>query len=418
MKIGKYLLGLTLAIGLSTNAQEADECTRYKAIAGNAYKVKNYVKVTWAYNKAQEECESLDLKFYNPYIYSVKMAKRNAPDNETKAAYLDTLIMVYESAQKSHGVREEWQSYLGYSYLSQGKPGYMEKADAAYAIGIHHDGPKANEGMLKQYYANIYNLWVQEKDEEKKSTYKKRLITEFFTLSEYINGGDMNPEVLDFLNTYLDKAVTNCDSILPEISKFMNQLPSNLEAKKSSVNNFMELLENKDCTSSKEYEMLVDTIIDIDPSIGAVIAKAKLLRAKNKTNDAVKVYKEALELAQEEDEKSDIELAIAQTYFDGRNYKSAYSAGVAVSGENSKKGYAIAAKSVNASMNDCGASTFDRKANNYYAVELAEKAGDSRLADAYKKQCPTSSDIFNETLEVGDEIKLDCWGKTFKIVIY
>jgi hypothetical protein len=69
-------------------------------------------------------------------------------------------------------------------------------------------------------------------------------------------------------------------------------------------------------------------------------------------------------------------------------------------------------------MNECGVSTFERKANNYYAVELAEKSGNGRLVTAYKAQCPTSTDIFNEDKEVGESVSLDCWGKTYKIQEY
>ena len=416
MKVVKFLLGTVFAISMVAVAQD-DECTRYKAIAGNAYQAKNYEKVTMAYNKAQVECGMLDMKFYNPYIYSVKMAMRNAQEKADKMAYLDTLINVYEIAQKTHGVQKEWKSYQGYSYLTRGQEGDLYRADSAYQIGIHHDGVKANEGMLQQYYSNIYNLMVKSEGEVRES-FKKRLITEYFQLSEYINKGEMKPEIIDFLSIYLDKAVTDCESILPSINTFMQELPADVEAKKASVNNFMELLEKKNCTTSPEYAMLVDTIIAIDPSLGAVLAKAKLLIAQGKSNDAIKVFKEALDMASDEDEISDIEYEIAVTHFKNRNYKAAHNAGVAVTGQNSKKGYEVAAKSVNAMMNDCGASTFDRKANNYYAVELAEKSGNSTLVSAYKKQCPTSSDAFNEGLEAGDEVKLECWGKTFKITFY
>jgi hypothetical protein len=417
MKGISFLVGVAVFLGFSVNAQD-DECTRYKAIAGNAYQIKNYEKVTMAYNKAQLECKTLDMKFYNPYIYSVKMAMRNAPDDAAKLAYLDTLINVYETAQATHGMQKQWQSYLGYSYLTRANDGDLERADTAYSIGIHHDGPKANEGMLQQYYANIYNLMVKSEDEAVVSSYKKRLITEFFQLSEYVNKGEMKPEIMDFLSIYLDKAVTDCDAVLPSIREFMTELPNDVETKKLTVSNFMSLLEKKDCTTSPEYAMLVDTIIAIDPSVGAVLAKAKLLLAQNKTSEAVGVFKEALEMTSDPDQVSDIEYEIASAYFRTRNYKSAHNAGLAVSGKNSSKGYEVAAKAVNAMMNDCGASTFDRKANNYYAVELAQKSGNSALVNAYKNQCPTSSDAFNEGLEAGDEVTLECWGRIFKIEFY
>lgn len=418
MKFGKLILGTLLFIGSTALVAQEDECTRYKAIAGNAYKVKDYQKVTMAYIKALEHCESLEMVFYNPFIYAIKKSMKDAPDAETEAKYLDTLIYVYGEAQKTHGIQKDWQAYLGYYYLKQGKPGYMQKADEAYKIGIHFEGKDVNVGMLKQYYANIYNLWVQETDEAKKAEYKKRLITEYFKLSEYVSKGEMDPETMDFLSIYMEKAITDCESMLPEINTFMKDLPSDKDTKLGMVKNFMALIEKQECTDSKEYAMLVDTIIAIDPSVDAVLAKSKLQLAQGKTSDAIKSFEKALEMSKDAEQKSDIELEIAMAYFRARSYNAAHDAGVRVSGKNSGKGYEIAAKSVNALMNDCGVSTFDRKANNYYAVELAKKSGNSSLIDAYKKQCPTSSDLFNEDKEVGEEVYLDCWKKTYTIELY
>lgn len=418
MKFGKLILGTLLFIGSTALVAQEDECTRYKAIAGNAYKVKDYQKVTMAYNKALENCESLEMVFYNPFIYSIKKSMKDAPDAETEAKYLDTLISVYEEAQKTHGVQKDWQAYLGYYYLKQGKPGYMQKADEAYQIGIHFEGKDVNVGMLKQYYANIYNLWVQETDEAKKAEYKKRLITEFFKLSDYVSKGEMDPETIDFLSIYMEKAITDCESMLPEINTFMKDLPAEKEAKKGMVKNFMALIEKQECTDSKEYAMLVDTIIAIDPSVDAVLAKAKLLLAQNKTSDAINTFEKALGMSKDAEQKSDIELEIAMAYYRAGNYRSAHDAGIRVSGKNSGKGYEIAAKSVNSLMNSCGVSTFDRKANNYYAVDLAKKSGNSSLVEAYKSQCPNSSDLFNEDKEVGEKVTLDCWDKTYTIELY
>ncbi len=417
MKFAKLLLGATLFLGMSVFAQD-DECTRYQAIAGNAYQVKNYEKVTAAYNRALIECGGLEMKFFNPYIYSIKQAMGKAPDAAGKAAYLDTLIYVYEKAQEQHGIQKDWQSYLAYYYLTQGKPEAMEKADVAYQVGIHFDGVKANEGMIKQYYANIYNLWAQTSDEEKKSAYKKRIITEYFKLNEYVSKGGMKSDVSDFLSIYMDKVANDCSVITPEINNFLSELPQDVEFKKVMVNNFMALLESKDCTSSKEYAMLVDTIIKIDPTVGAVLAKAKLLTAQGKVSEAVKTFESALEMTTDAAQKSEIELSIAESYYKARSYKAAHNAGLRVSGAQSARGYEIAAGSVNAMMNDCGASTFERKANNYYAVELAEKSGKSKLVEAYKSQCPSSSDLFNVGKDVGESVTLDCWGRIMTVKLY
>ncbi len=418
MKFKNLLLMLTVFASTLVTAQDADECKRYQAIAGNAYKAKEYKKVTRSYVIAHKECEGLDMVFYNPFVYSVKRSMKSAESEETEKAYLDTLIQVYEWAQEEHGDQPDWKSYQAYSYLKQGKPGNMKKADRAYQIGIHHDAEEVNKGFLKQYYANLYNLWVQAKDKDKKAGYKKRLISEYFKLSDYASKGDMGASTIDFLSKYMSRVVRNCEDLLPEISLFMDELPQEKATKKSTVKNFMSLLEDKGCTGSDEYAMLVDTIIAIDPSTDAVLAKAKLQMAQGDVNDAIQTFEKAKNMSSDADQKSDIELEIANAYYRAGRFKSAHNAGLGVSGKNSSKGYSIAAKSVNAMMNQCGVSTFDRKANNYYAVELAQKAGNNALVQRFKKQCPTSSDIFNQDMEEGDEVTLSCWGKTFKVKAY
>lgn len=424
MKIGKLILGalFSLSLGLVGFAQEgggADECTRYKAIAGNAYKAKEFEKVTRSYIKAQKECGTLEMVFYNPFIYSVQQSMNNATDDSIRAAYLDTLIMVYESAQETHGMQKDWQAFLGYYYMMQGKPGNMKKADAAYQIGIHHEAEKVNKGFLQQYYVNLYNLWVQEQDEKLKEKYKKRIITEYFKLSDYANKGSMGAEISDFVTVYMERAVTDCESIVPEIESFMKELPQEVEAKKSTVKNFMALLEKQECTSSKVYASLVDTIIAIDPSVDAVLAKAKLQISRGNSNGAIVTFRQALGMAENADQKSDIEFEIANAYFRARNFRAAHTAGIAITGKNAGRGYEIAAQSVSALSNDCGVSTFERKSNYYYAVELAEKSGNGALITSMKSQCPTSSDIFNEDKSVGETVTLECWNnRTFTIKTY
>lgn len=410
----------TLSLGFFTYAQDdnADECTRYKAIAGYAYKAKEYEKVTRSYIRALKECDGLEMVFFDPFIYSVGQSMRNATDEAIKNAYLDTLIYVYEVGQKQHGIQDRWQVQLGYSYLTQGKPGNMKKADEAFNKGVHFEKEKVNKGYLQLYYQNLFNLWVQEQDAKVKADYKARLIADFFILSDYGNKGNMGADLNDFLAAYLDKAVTDCASILPDINNFMKNLPADKEAKKATVKNFMSLLEDKKCTDSKEYVMLVDTIIAIDPSVDAVIAKGKMLASQKKMSDAVATFRKALGMAENAEQKSDIEYEIAKAYYNAGSYRSAHDAGIAVTGKNSAKGYEISARSVNALMNECGVSTFERKANNYYAVELAEKSGNGSLISSLKAQCPSSNDIFNEDKSVGDQVTLSCWGKSYTIVKY
>src|SRR5690554_8211103 len=103
------------------------------------------------------------------------------------------------------------------------------------------------------------------------------------------------------------------------------------------VKNFMELLEGQNCTKSNEYAMLVDTIIAIDPSVDAVLAKAKLKLSRGNTSGAVNSFKDALGVEETASTKTDIELEIASAYYRSGSYRAAHNRGLAIAGKKSAK---------------------------------------------------------------------------------
>ena len=114
----------------------------------------------------------------------------------------------------------------------------------------------------------------------------------------------------------------SCEDILPELNGFMSSLPADKEAKKKTVNNFLTLLKEKGCTESDEYEMLIDTIISIDNTIDAVLAKAQLLQVKKRFKESIGVYRDAIEMTELDSIKNEIMLSILNIqYADMNAYK-------------------------------------------------------------------------------------------------
>jgi hypothetical protein len=73
----------------------------------------------------------------------------------------------------------------------------------------------------------------------------------------------------------------------------------------------------------------------------------------------------------------------------------------------------IAADCVAKTANNCGASTFNRKCNYYYAAQLALKAGNPGAAEKYKANAPSSDEIFNNNSP--STVTLECWGVTVDV---
>lgn len=414
MKLRNLIVGAaTLLIGATSFAQ--DECLKQYVIATDAMRVQNYEKAGTAFIKGEQICDDYDKDKYSYMISCFEQNYANATTAEAQAAHLDTLIGAYERAQVKHGATADWSLRQGYYNLIT-TPANRVAGDKALKTGVDISKEKTDQAYIDAYYGNLYALWLEETDPEKKAAYKKRMIEEYFVMIDYINTAKMSPQTLESINSKLDYAITKCEEVLPDINMYMQSLPEEKDARLATVKNYMTLIERKNCTDSKEYESLVQEIVKIDPTAEAQNALAKLYRAQKKYSQASDAFMKAIEMSDDADFKSDNLYAIAKMHYDRGSYKAAHNAGLKVTGKRKNDGLKIAGNSVVKTANECGARTVDRKANYYYAVELFERAGASSAAA--KKGCPSASDLFNQNIKVGDKTTLECWGKTVTFKVY
>lgn len=415
MTLKNFLLGATIATAFFAKAQEETEqereCKRMRFLAGEAVNVQNFKEASMYYIKGEKICGNYDKANYTRLLGSLQNAVNQETDPKARAKYIDTLLSFYDKVEPLGYTNKSTSMLRGLFYLQATTPNSV-KADQYMREGILNDGVKTNEAYIQYYYQNLYALYAAATD---KVEYKKRLINEYFSLSKLIGDAKMSVKTQEAINSLFNEVVRSCDDILPELKVFMTSLPQELETKKATVNNFIKLLEEKGCDDSKEYEMLIDTLIKVDPSVSAVIAKAKGLRSKKRYADAIATYKDAKGMTTDAEMKEDIEYAIAEIQLQMGSYKAAYSTAMGVNGKNKSKALSIAAKAVYNTAMDCGVSTFDRKCNYYYAAELADRAGDGSMASKARANFPTSSEIFDEGKAKGQSVSLSCWGVSVTI---
>ena len=416
MKIAKLLFGtLFLTSSFAGMAQESDqekECLRMRFLAGEELKIKNYAAATTYYIKGEQICGGYDKANYDRMIGTISNTIATETDKAKKTLYIDTLVGVYDRAEEK-GMYDVANDLKRATYIIQATKPNRAKADELYARGIHKEGTSATEAHISYYYYNMYVIFT-EVAADKKPALKQRLITEYFFLSKLISSANMSVKAQENLTTYFNGVVKSCDDILPELKGFMSSFPQEIEAKKASVNNFITLLEAKQCTSSKEYEMLIDTLIYIDPSIGAVEAKAKLLLTKKKYSEAIGAYKDARGMTSDADKKDELDYKILVIMFSEQNsYKSAYNAALNASGKYKSESLKIAAQCVYNMADGCGSSTFERKCNYIYAAQLADRAGEGGLAAKYRAAGPTQDEVFENG--GASTVTLSCWGVTVSV---
>jgi hypothetical protein len=412
MKIANLLLGtFVVTAAFSLQAQEETEqereCKRMRFLAQEENKIKNYAGAATYYLKGETLCGGYDAANYDRMIGTLRNAVATETDKTRKAAYTDTLVAAYDRQEKA-GFYDPKNDLIRATFIVQTTKPDRAKADELYNRGIHAEGMAVNEAHVSYYYYNLY-VHYTEVPAEKKADLKKRLIADYFFLSKMIGAQNMSVKTQENLLAYFNGVVKSCDDILPELKGFMSSLPQEIESKKASVNNFILLLEMKSCTESKEYGMLIDTLIYIDPSVNAIIGKAKYLKAQKKFSESISTLKEAKGMADAE-QKEEIEYMILDImYTDQKNYKGAYGVAMDISGKYRSTALKMAAGAVAQTANSCGSSTFERKANYLYAAQLAERAGDSGAAARYRNSGPTDGDWFEAGVS---SVTLSCWGVT------
>lgn len=344
-------------------------------------------------------------------IQTIRNTVATEKDKARKKLYIDTLVSAYDRVEQK-GFFNSAEASIRAMYILQSSAPNREKADSLFTLAFQEKN-SFKDAQLSYYYYNLYTMYSRAKDAQKEN-FKKRMISDYFSLSRKIENEGFKARTLETMTNYFNTVVRTCDDILPELLGFMSDLPQEKDKKKKSVTNFLNLLKEKQCTESDEYAMLIDTIISIDNTVDAVLAKADLLRVKKKYKASIDVFRTALEMADNDTLRGDVKLSILEIQYNNLNsFKSAYNTAMSISGLNRSKALMVASNCVARLANTCGSSTFDRKCNYYYAAQLATNAGESSLAAKYRESCPSSDEIFSNNSP--SQVTLSCWGVTVDV---
>ncbi len=412
MKLEKLLLGTLIVIGFASYAQDEDqerECTRMRFLAGEELKIKNYTGASMYYLKGEQICGGYDAANYARLIGSLRNAINSVQEKDQKTAYIDTLVATYQRAEDA-GAYDKADDLIRASFILQSSAPNRQKADELFRRGIDAGGLSVNEAYVSYFYYNTYAMYAEAPTPE----LKKRMIAEYFELSTLISKANMSVKTQETITGYFNAVVRTCEDILPDLKGYIENLPEDPEVKKAAVLNFISLLDKKECTESAEYFQLIDIYVEIDPnSFDAQMMKAKALMGKNKYSDAIATLRKAKELAPDSEKAQEINYEIARAQYSSGSYSAAYTTAMSVSGAMKGKALVIAGQSVGKNANNCGSSTFERKCNYIYAVQLLEQArnlGESTggTISSFKANYPTDGEKFENGSPAS--VSLSCYG--------
>jgi tetratricopeptide (TPR) repeat protein len=418
-KMKHLLFGTALLISNVVEAQGGAtsgpeyECNRYRLFGSEAVKKSNFAEAAMNYNIAEKYC-TFDKAGYTRLIDCYRNAIGKETDPAKKKLLVDTLLTAYDRAEAKVGADDSWFLNRGYFQVTSSAPDY-KKADLNLATGIQKAGTTVQDAYVITYFNNINKLYTLATVPADKEALKKRILAEYSVLSKLVVDAKLKPETQTSLAGVFNSVLKVYADFLPDLKKSMTSFPQEKEAKKAAVNSLMKIMETKKWQENKEYEMLADTLLNIEPSADAYFAKGKLMMSKKRNQDALDAFRKAKEYNPSAEAKSEMEYYTFTIYGSTGRKKEAFDLAKGLDGKYRAEGLKYRAQYVGSSVNSCGTSTFDRKCNYYYAYQLAQEAGASNLMSAYKKNFPTKTEIFKEGKKVGDSVSLSCWGVSVTI---
>ena len=410
------LVGVILS-SLNVNAQDnfgADEqkCKENLSMFREYYKQNNfadaYTPWMWTFKNCPESSQNI-------YKNGPKIIKEKIKtDKGNQAAYIDTLMMVFD--QRIKYFKEEGyvlglkgfelveidktrsQEALGYLQQSLDLEGNNASVQAVYGymramINLKQSGTKTKADVLEAYalVSGIIDFNI---------TNKSKAAEDFIKYSEIIE---------ELFTPY-----ANCDDLIGLFSQKFDPTTDDVNWLKKVT----KLLSDKKCTDSDLFFKASSRLYELEPTASSADKMSKMSIAKGKTSDAIKFAKESINLEEDVDTKAKYYLALADAYRSSGSYSLARTAVYSALELKSEWGeaYINLGNIYVAGAKGCG-SDFENQTVYWIAVDAFKQALSdpetkdraSKSINTYSKYFPTKETCFFNGITANSKHTVGCW---------
>ncbi|WP_274475188.1 tetratricopeptide repeat protein [Mangrovimonas aestuarii] len=439
-----FFMGLSLGY-----AQQDEECMTKLSIFHEYVKAKNYDAAYGPWKDVREKCPKLNIATYSDGEKILEHKIENSSGAE-QVANINDLLKLYDQRLENFPDKTKKGELLGdkaqlmYDYkkeLGLSDMDVYNAFDKAFTVDkATFNNPKG----LYTYFSLMVDLYdAKEKSAQdlfdKYDDVTEKVESEVGNYSEDLNKLIAKEEANTPLSSkeekykrYYESYLTNYDKISAGIDKKLgdranceNLIPlytKNFEANKTNAQWLQRAagkMSEKDCTSDPLFFKLVHAYHELSPSANSAYYLGILKDKEGDSNGALKYYEQALSLEKDNFKKAKLNEKIGNklkakgSYAKAREY---YRQSLKLNPSNGRPHLNIAAMYAS-SANNCGDTTFNKRAVYWLAADEAKKAGkvDPTLKSAaqqsvasYMAKAPQKGDIFSQGNQ-GQSIKINCW---------
>ena len=417
-------LSLFLLITISASAvveskfgEDSVSCVTNISLYREYVKQKNYDDALSPWRKAYINCPKATKNIYidgaKIFNYLINKSKGN---EELQKAYLDTLSTIYDNRVAHFGKREYVLGLKGSDMLK------YSFADLDLAFEYLKESVEGLQNKSKATALFSYFKAATQKFQEKTFT-KAQVLEVYAAVSDYLEYNLSNESKS---KKFYEKASENveklfvpfatCEDLIAMFDAKYQETPDDL----TLIKRIVKVLDKKDCTDATVYFEAATKLHESEPSALSAYNMGNLSLRKNKYSQAIGFYNQALEMAENDEDKANYYYGLSGAYFKSGSNSSARSyAYKAIDIKPSwGKPFVLIGDIYAASANECGSNSFESAMLYSAAIDkfITAKSKDSSVGDfadkkiaSYSKYLPSNEDAFFNGFKEGDSYTVGCW---------
>lgn len=439
-KVILILAVLAFSFGNTVHAQ-MDECLTKASLFYEPAKVKNYEAALPHYQTVVKDCPQYSLATYQ---YAVKMFEHFIENGDkSKISDLENAynlrMKYYPSKSKvgdilsdiaqikyDNGIGTKMSQFKQFDNAFQQDEDNFKSPKRIYTyFSLAKDLFESGEKDIQEVF-DLYDVIVEKIDKEE--NYYASQLSQLIDKQESgevlgkkeekrLNAYEKNLEAYGVIKGSVDGklgTIADCENLIPLYEK-------NWEEKKNDINwlkGAAGRLNGKDCDTPLFYQM-VQQLHKLQPSASSAFYLGRLAEKDGNASDALNYYNQAVDLESDPKQKVKYYRSIAENFRKKGSYGQArtYYNKLLELKPNDGNSYLKIAQMYAQSSNNCGSNVFEKRAINWLAAQMADKAArlDPSLsstanaaASSYRQRAPSKTDIFSAGM-AGKTVSFSCW---------
>lgn len=444
MKMKFTLLVTLIVIGFGNKmfAQVPNDCYETLSLFVEPAKAKNYTGALPHYEKVITECPKFSLatyqygtKMFSHFVDQGDVSKVNdlIKSYEDRMAYFPTktqkgkTLASIAQVKYDNSIGTKMQQFLAFdnAYKEDAETFTSPKSLYTYfslAVDLYETGEKPIEDIFDLYEIVYLKLENEKIDLATKATVliDREEAGEKLSAKDAkrLKGYETNLRAYGNVTTSLEGKLgklADCENLVPLYSKDFEEKKGDIKWVKKAASR----LSAKECTEDPLFLKLVRQLDNLEPTSESKLYLSQLERNKGNISKSIEYLEESADMQDDNFKKARIYFRIAElkrNQGSSGSARSYYNKSLKYNPSNGRC-YLRIAQMYSQSSNDCGSTVFEKRAVNWLAANMADKAAlvDASIASearsaasSYRQRAPSKSDIFSDGM-AGKTVSFNCW---------